>query len=159
VPLPSGCSRRRTSTRSPSDAVLRAVAADLEQHGEPLVWRWDRAACQRTPRVLTYLDAHGILVLYGPPRHPEYYGQLERQNREHRCWLAVHRGGDAEELRHLCASMLSALNTRWPRRALGWRTPAAVWATRKLIPHDLRACFRQEVYDRAQRLERKTANH
>lgn len=27
---------------------------------------------------------YAVLVLHGPPHHPRFYGQLERQNREHR---------------------------------------------------------------------------
>src|SRR5262245_18924276 len=127
-------------------AVLQAVAADLERHGAPLVWRWDRASCQRTLAVVQYLESRGVLVLHGPPNHPQFYGQLERQNREHRQWLASLRGGPSEELQPNCDRMLTALNTRWPRRALDWRTPAEIWSTRAPIPDVLRARFRAEVY-------------
>jgi hypothetical protein len=135
------------------DAVLRAVAADIERNGAPLVWRWDRASCQRTRAVVHYLDEHGIAILHGPPRHAQYYGQLERQNREHRPWLR-HLGIVAPDaLQPACDRMVTALNTRWPRRALGWRTPADSWSCRRPIPTDLRARFREEVYDRTRKLE------
>jgi hypothetical protein len=133
-------------------AVLAAIAADIAAHGAPLVWRMDRASCHRTERVKAYLESSGVLVLHGPPRHPQYYGQLERQNREHRAWLRALGEIDPAGLPPACGRMCAALNTRWPRRALGWMTPAEVWAHRRPIDSGLRARFRQEVYDRAQRV-------
>ncbi|MBK7863639.1 MAG: hypothetical protein IPJ65_34540 [Archangiaceae bacterium] len=56
-------------------------------NGAPLVYRFDRAKCHRTAEVREVLNRHEVLVLQGPPRHPRYGGQLERQNREHRAWL------------------------------------------------------------------------
>lgn len=40
-------------------------------------------------RVAEVLRSHGVLLLHGPPRHLGYYGQLERQSREHRAWLTA----------------------------------------------------------------------
>ena len=140
------------------EAVLRAVAADIDRNGAPLVWRWDRASCQRTPAVVRYLADHGVVILHGPPRHPQYYGQLERQNREHRPWLRKLGTLSPAELQPACNRMLAVLNTRWPRRALGWQTPAACWSSRGPIPNDLRARFRKQVYDRAHKLETELGN-
>jgi hypothetical protein len=50
--------------------------------------------------------------------------------------------------------MRAAVNERWRRRALGWRTPAEAWAQRPHIGRELRDSFRAEVYDRATRIER-----
>lgn len=70
-----------------SDTVCAALQADFEAYGPPLVLRMDRASAHRTPAVAALLDRWGVLVLHGPPHHPRFYGQLERQNREHRAWL------------------------------------------------------------------------
>lgn len=67
-----------------AEHVIAALAADFERHGPPHVLRLDRIACQRTPEVHELLIRYQVLALHGPPRHPYYYGQLERQNREHR---------------------------------------------------------------------------
>jgi hypothetical protein len=134
------------------ESVLAAIAADIAEHGPPLVWRMDRASCHRTERVTAYLESRGVLVLHGPPRHPQYYGQLERQNREHRAWLRALGDVAPRALLPACARMCAVLNARWPRRALGWMTPAEVWAHRRPIDPDLRAHFQQEVYARAQRV-------
>ena len=69
-----------------ADHVIAALRADFELHGPPIVLRLDRIACQRTPDVHRLLTEYEVLPLHGPPRHPYYYGQLERQNREHRAW-------------------------------------------------------------------------
>jgi hypothetical protein len=135
------------------DAVLAALARDLAQHGAPLVWRRDRHSAHRTDAVARLLAEHGVLVLQGPSHYPRFYGQLERQNRDHRAWLDGLGTLPANRLQSECDRMRAALNDRWPRRALGWCTPTEVWATRPPITRGLRDSFQQEVYDRAARLE------
>lgn len=65
-------------------AIAEAVARDFAEHGAPLVWRVDRWKAHVTEPVRAVLRAHQVLLMHGPPRHPRFYGQLERQNREHR---------------------------------------------------------------------------
>ena len=114
-------------------SVIAALEADFERHGAPLVLRLDRIACQRTPEVCRMLARHQVLPLHGPPHHPYYYGQLERQNREHRAWermLAAHNQG---ELHDAAEAMMSALNALWARRTLGWCTAEEAWQRRPTI--------------------------
>lgn len=134
-------------------AVLGAIERDLREHGAPLVWRMDRASVHRTDAVRELLDAHGVLLLHGPPHHPGFYGQLERQNREHRAWLDATGELDPELLAEQVQAMRRALNDLWPRRRLGWMTPAEKWATRR-IPCDDRAQLRASVAERAAQLRR-----
>lgn len=103
-------------------SVIAALTADFEKHGPPLVARLDRAACQRTPDVIALLGESEVLMLHGPPRHPQYYGQLERQNREHRAWLRQVGTLTHEELPRSAARMRTALNALWPRPTLDWCT-------------------------------------
>jgi hypothetical protein len=133
--------------------VLNALERDLTEHGAPLVWRRDRHSAHRTEQVARLLEHHGVMVLAGPPHYPRFYGQLERQNRDHRAWLDGLGTLPANELQAACDRMRVAVNDRWPRRALDWRTPAEVWASRPPIARDVRDSFRQEVYDRTARLE------
>lgn len=74
------------------DAVLTALERDLVRNGAPLVWRRDRHSAHRTDGVTRLLAEHGVLALQGPSHYPRFYGQLERQNRDHR-GLARWRGG------------------------------------------------------------------
>jgi hypothetical protein len=148
--------------RTTAAAVIRydgpSVAAVLErdfaQHGAPLVLRADRAKCHAVPEVRDLLRRHGVLLLQGPPRHPGFYGQLERQNREHRAWLAMTGLLTAADLDRLCDEMLLALNAAWPRRTLTWRTSEEAWQARPTIDVD-RAALREEVEDRAARIRRQ----
>jgi hypothetical protein len=135
------------------ESVLLALERDLAENGAPLVWRRDRHSAHRTDRVARLLEAHGVVALQGPPHHPRFYGQLERQNRDHRAWLDATGTLPANELQPACDRMRIALNDSWPLRALAWRTPAEVWGSRPTITHDQRDSFQQEVYDRAARLE------
>jgi transposase InsO family protein len=148
----------RTSAAAVQRYDGRSVAAVLErdfaEHGAPLVLRADRARCHTVPEVLEVLRHHGVLLLHGPPRHPGYYGQLERQNREHRAWLAMAGRLGAEDLDRLCEEMLLALNSAWPRRTLTWRTSEEAWLARPTICED-RAALREEVQDRAARIRRQ----
>jgi transposase InsO family protein len=132
-----------------ADHVIAALVADFERHGAPLVLRMDRIACQRTPEVHAILDRYQVLPLHGPPRHPYYYGQLERQNREHRAWQRVLGEVNGTALRDAGEAMRTALNTLWARPTLDWCTAEAAWLQRPTVDID-RAELRQEV-------ERRTA--
>lgn len=132
-------------------SVAEVLEHDFEEHGAPLVLRADRARCHRVPEVL---QGHGVLLLQGPPRHPRYYGQLERQNREHRAWLTAGGPISADDLDRLCHEMLLALNAAWIRRGLGWRTSEEAWDARTRVNVD-RASLRAEVEDRAARIRRR----
>jgi hypothetical protein len=132
-----GCVPYRTSTepveRYDDASVARVLDADFEEHGAPLVLRLDRAKAHSAPRTAAVLAARGVLVLHGPPHHPRFYGQLERQNREHSAWVHDDHGDDHEPFEVRMRRMRDALNVRWRRRALDWRTPEEVWRTRPAI--------------------------
>jgi transposase InsO family protein len=135
-------------------SVHAAIEADLDAHGAPLVWRMDRASAHRVESVSELLASRGVLVLHGPPRHPRFYGQLERQNRDHRALLASL--GERPSVAKLAAyvpELTRVVNERWPRRALGWRSPAEVWTTRPDLRED-RHRLRDEVQKRAARIAR-----
>lgn len=132
-----------------ADEVARTLEQDLEEHGAPLVLRMDRASCHRAPAVSELLRSRGVLVLHGPPRYPQYYGQHERQNRDHRVWLE--NGPAREPQDELLREMLAALNELWRRPSLGWRTPAQVWSARTPLVVD-RLALREEVRERAAHL-------
>lgn len=139
------------SVRYDGPSVARALREDMARHGAPLVWRMDRASVHRCPEVCEVLAAHGVLVLHGPPRHPRYYGQLERMNRDHRGWLAAAGLLEPEALAEEAERMLAALNGAVPRRSLGWRTAEQAWRERPALAVD-RWEFLAEVRDRAARL-------
>jgi transposase-like protein len=144
--------------RYDSASVARAVDDDFRRNGAPLVWRADRAACQRTDEVDEVLRGWGVLRLHGPAHLARYYGQLERQNREHRAWLERLPEPSPEELVAACQDMRLALNERWVRRSLGWMTAAEKLAT-LAAPCDDRAQLRASVAERAARLRREDHLH
>jgi hypothetical protein len=137
-----------TGARYDTKLVTRALGRDLEQHGAPLVYRLDRASAHDTPAARALLAAHQVLVLHGPPRYPGYYGQLERQNREHRAWLNAEPLPDGTPLEPRLAAMLERVNRLWRRRTLGWKTAAEVWSARPPLNVD-RQALREEVQERA----------
>lgn len=147
-----GCVPYRTSWaisgRYDGAAVEDLLQRDFEVNGAPLVLRMDRATQHGVPAVDRLLAANKVLPLHGPPRYAPYYGQLERQNREHREWLAgstIHPDMD---------TMMAALNAKWRRSTLGWRTAAEAWAARPMLDVD-RDALAEEVNERAERLRRK----
>jgi hypothetical protein len=127
--------------------VAAALAADFERHGAPLVLRLDRARCHDAPAVMSVLRAHRVLLLHGPPHHPGYYGQLERQNREHRACLRATFRVSLEALE----AMRIALNELWPRPTLGWLTADERWRARPPLTDD-RDELHAWVVERAARL-------
>lgn len=124
--------------------VTAALAADFARWGAPLVLRLDRAACHRAPAVLALVAAWGVLVLHGAPHHPGFYGQLERQNREHRAWLDMLGTPTPSALAGAATDMRHALNALWKRPTLDFRTAEEVWSER---PRDVagRNDLREEV--------------
>jgi hypothetical protein len=87
-------------------------------------------------------------------RRKGYYGQLVRQNREHRAWLAAVGRLTDDDLERLADEMLLALNAAWPRRTLTWSTSEEAWLARPPITED-RVALREEVVDRAARIRRQ----
>jgi hypothetical protein len=135
-------------------AVVDALERDFLINGAPLVLRLDRAKCHQTGEVRELCDSWGVLLLHGPPRHPQYYGQLERQNREHRAWLHACPVLAPEELEHELERMQYAWNSSLPRRSLAWRTASEAWWQRTKLEVD-REELKTEVEDRAARIQRQ----
>lgn len=146
-----------STARYDTAAVVRSLEADFDRHGVPYVLRLDRASVHREPRVAALLEHHGVLALHGPARHPRYYGQLERQNREHRAWLEAGELASEDDISCMLERMRTALNERWRRPALGHRTAAEVWRTRPELRFDRRE-LRERVAERARHL-RASAGH
>jgi molybdenum-dependent DNA-binding transcriptional regulator ModE len=150
---------RTAITSGPSyDAALveRALRRDFERNGAPLILRLDRAKAHDTPGVEAILRENAVLALHGPPYYPCFYGQLERQNREHRAWLAPL--GEVQRLNidHYLEQMIEALNELWSRRSLGWKTAAQCWNARAPLPID-RQALQVEVQQRAHKIARRIA--
>ena len=94
----------------------------------------------------------GVLALHGPPHHPGYCGQLERQNREHRAWLTVLGVPTPHALVAAAERMRHALNALWPRRTLGWLTSEVLWKQRQQPIAIDRSALCIEVFERAERI-------
>jgi hypothetical protein len=129
-------------------SVAHALAADFERNGAPLVVRLDRARQHDVAVVRHVLTVHGVLPLHGPPRHPQYYGQLERLNRDQRAWLRLE---PAPPNNSAVDQMMESLNNLWPRRKLAWTTAGQAWAARRTIEID-RTQLRKEVERSCKRL-------
>lgn len=147
-----GCVPFRTSWVLASHYDGRAVAhilgRDFDAFGPPLVLRLDRATSHQVPAVRELLAANRVLALQGPAYYARYYGQLERQNREHRAWLATSRGPVDLD------AMMATLNGRWCRGTLGWHTARELWQARPSINVD-RQALADDVNDRAAHLRRR----
>lgn len=146
----------RTSTKHVPDYDAKHVAETLEEdfetHGAPLVLRVDRARCHTAPAVMSVLEQHCVIVLQGPAYYAQYYGQHERQNREHRAWCAWLDDARSPSQADL-DRMKNAFNELWRRPTLGWRTAAQCWNARPPINDD-RAELRDLVQQRIAALQR-----
>ena len=142
-----------TVPRYDAEHVIAALVKDFEEHGAPLVIRLDRIACQRTAEVEELLRRYDVLALHGPPRHPYFYGQLERQNREHRAWQRMLQPVTRRELAAAAGSMTTALNALWARPTLDWCTAQEAWQRRPRFDIDRRE-LRRDVEMQAAGLTR-----
>lgn len=130
---------------------------DFDRHGAPLVWRVDRAAQHETDDVLEVLRRHGVLLLHGPPHCPWYYGQLERQNRDHREQIDLIGLVPAPVMAVEIQRMTNLLNNLWRRASLGYKTPQEAWMKREPIGVD-RNEFADEVSQRTERIAAELRN-
>jgi hypothetical protein len=148
--------RTSVTTGKHYDAALvaKALSADIESNGAPIVYRCDRARAHDAPAARAVLEANEVLVLHGPPRYPCFYGQLERQNREHRAWAQSLEELPRVEVEPCLEQMLHGVNEVWKRRTLGWRTAAEAWSERPRLQIDRRA-LREEVQERTSRIARE----
>ena len=134
------------AARYDGGAVAQILERDFDTFGPPLVLRLDRASCHDVPAVRDLLAAHRVLTLHGPSHYPRYYGQLERQNREHREWMAASSPPLDLDV------MMNSLNRR-PRGTLGWRSADELWRARPRIDVD-RQTLAEDVNDRAAHIRR-----
>jgi hypothetical protein len=144
---------RTSSVYAPAydaDHLAALLETDFRTHGAPLVLRDDCARCHTAPAVMSVLDEYGVALLQGPTYYAQYYGQHERQNREHRDWLAWIEP-TSDDIQSELDRMKKALNERWLRPTLGWKSAADVWRTRRCFD-DERGSFLDEIHDRAARL-------
>ena len=103
--------------------------------------RFDRARQHDVATVREVLSAHGVLASSRPgPPTPQYYGQPERLNRDHRASLRP----DADRAgRGAVDPMMESLNNLWPRRRLGWMTAAQAWNARTVLAWIASNCGRK----------------
>lgn len=141
------------TTRYDARAVERALRSDIQRHGAPLVYRFDRAKAHQTQGVRALLQAHGVVALQGPPHCARYYGQHERQNREHRAWAADIGALRIDQLQPYFEDAIVAINEQWPRRALRWQTARQAWDSRSPLAID-RAQWLREVNERVAYIKR-----
>jgi hypothetical protein len=135
------------AARYDGSSVAQALADDFTRNGAPLVLRFDRARQHDVDAVREVLAAHSVLPLHGPARHPQYYGQLERMNRDHRSWLR----GEDRPATEVIDPMMASLNNSWRRRRLGWSTGAERWRMRPELNVD-RVQLRKEVEETCRHL-------
>ena len=133
-----------------ADRVSEVLDRDFQLHGAPLVLRDDCARCHTAPVVMSVLQKHRVALLQSPPYYPQYNGQHERQNREHRAWLAWTESPQQRTQSQLDA-MKSALNARWLRPTLRWHSAAQLWERRRSFD-DERSSFLDETDERAAHL-------
>jgi hypothetical protein len=146
VPYRTSC---EVAERYDARAVAGALDLDFLRNGAPLVLRLDRAKCHSSPEVQDVLERYRVLSLQGPAYCARFYGQLERQNREHRAWLETYETID--DLASIRDRMVESFNDALPRRTLGWRTARQCWIERPRMDED-RAALRREVEELAARL-------
>lgn len=130
---------------------------DFWREGPPLVLRLDRARCHTAEPVLSVLKRHRVLLLQGPPRYPQYYGQLERQNLEHRAWWS-HELHPTQSPQQRLDLMKTAFNNLWLRPTLGWRNATQCWQARAPLDDD-RDELRDDVERRAAALRASSVPH
>ena len=60
-----------------ADSTLRILDMLIEHHGAPLVLKLDNGSAFVDHRLKDWATLHGVMLLYSPPRMPEYNGAIE----------------------------------------------------------------------------------
>jgi transposase InsO family protein len=63
-----------------AEQVVRVLEPVLERE-RPLVLKVDRGSAFRSQALEEFLDAHEVVILFSPPRRPQYNGSIESQIR------------------------------------------------------------------------------
>lgn len=142
--------------RYDGNAVADALERDFTKNGAPLVLRLDRWRAHLTTAAQDVLRHFGVLALHGPPHLARFYGQLERQNREHRAYLSRLTDRSVAAIAAAIPRMLNVLSGLWKRASLGWKTAREVWMARPIVSVD-RDELREEVRSRSARIARDLA--
>lgn len=136
---------------------VRMVLRSLEKWvGLPLVLKIDNGSCFRAEELKAWCREHGVLLLYSPPRTPEYNGAIEAGTgsihaRAH--WQAARHDRPGEwTCDDVEAARLQANETARPR-GLSGPTPDEMWAQRVPITNAERTAFLAS-YARLEKLER-----
>jgi len=133
-----------------AEKLATLLHRDFAIYGAPLVLRCDCARCHTAPVVMSVLESWGVALLQGRPYYAQYYGQLERQNREHRDWLRWIEP-TSDDMQSELSRMKRALSERWLRPRLGWKTAAHRWEARRSFDNE-RSSFLDEVRTRTAEL-------
>jgi hypothetical protein len=139
------------TARYDANSVLDAIERDWADNGVPYVLRLDRAKAHLVEPLRDLADAQGVLLLFGPPHHPQFYGQLERGNRDVRVLDRASRPATPNSVYGWARQVCDTLNNLWPRRSLGFKTPADAWKGRPVVVED-RSALRAEVADLEERI-------
>jgi len=142
------------------ELVWAVMAAAIGAHGVPMSSLTDNGLCYTTQRRADHkpaafqanLAALGCQSIASTPHHPQTCGKIERFWQTLKKWLRAReaRNGPYRTLAALnrdLAIFAEYYNTRRPHRALGGRTPAAVFAaTAKARPADRPLPSRAQIY-------------
>jgi transposase len=157
MPVADAAVPKRTTVelkeRYDAETVYEVLKKDIDTHGPPLVYRMDRAKQHTHHKVMALLSEHRVLLLQGPPHYPQYYGQLERQNREHRAMLKAMGPVETRTMAVRSREKIEAMDARWPRRGLGWRTAQEIWQNRSPLTEN-RDELRRDVQRITEKLRR-----
>ena len=105
-----------------------AFATAAEEHGWPERYLSDNAKAFKHS-LAAALGALGVDHRHGRPGHPQTQGKVERFHQTLQKWLqAQPRPASLEELQTQLDTFRSIYNNQRPHRAIGRRTPAAVFA-------------------------------
>jgi hypothetical protein len=128
--------------------TVLVLTALFTRFGPPLVIKCDNGSAFIAEFLRDFVAKWGVILLYSPPRYPQYNGELERSNGTLKTYThqhAVHEGHASRwtsEDVELARQLANTLSRPWGYRGL---TPAEAWQGRAPISADERNAFQAEV--------------
>lgn len=136
-----------TATQAADEAcaVLERLFLD---HGPPLVLKADNGSAFISAEFQSLLARYGVVILYSPPRYPQYNGALERSNGTLKTFTQLDATRDGHPLRwtsdnvERARELANELTRPWGARG---PTPAEAWSARTALTQAERHPFLASV--------------
>jgi transposase InsO family protein len=127
-----------------AEQAMAVMGGLFREHGAPLVVKCDNGSAFISDEFQAFLAERGVLLLYSPPRRPQYNGAVERSNGVLKTYTQQHAAAEQHPFRwtsddvEAARQLANTLSRPWGYRG---PTPNEAWQKRERIADEQRQAF------------------